>query len=233
MKKLLFGAFVMILAAAPQAMAQGDGPVHLNLGGGVTIPVSDVSERFGTGGSFNIGMIFEPPATPWLGLQVEYAFNKLAGNSTTIPLVTPAPNTVVNGQALIDSHHDMHYINFNTIFKAASRAAVSPYGIGGFGMYYRTVSLTTPDIGFTTWCDPYWYVCYPTAVEIDRLIGDRSSWDPGVNLGAGVTFKMGDAAAFYVETRWHYMWGPEVTDADGVVRNANGQYFPVTFGFRF
>lgn len=232
MKKLLFGAFVMILGAAPQALAQGDHLVHLNLGGGVAIPVSDISERFGTGGSFNIGLIIEPPATPFFGFQVEYAFNKLAGNETSIPLMA-TPTAVVNGNALIDSHHDMHYLNFNGILKTSGRATVSPYAIGGAGMYYRTVSLTTPDVGFTTWCDPYWYVCYPTAVEIDRVIGDRSGWDAGINLGAGVTFKLGDEAMFYVETRWHYMWGPEFTDGEGTLRNANGQYFPVTFGFRF
>ena len=48
-----------------------------------------------------------------------------------------------------------------------------------------------------------------------------------------MTFALGTEAVFYVETRWHYMWGPEFTDGDGVVRNANGQYLPVTFGFRF
>ena len=70
-------------------------------------------------------------------------------------------------------------------------------------------------------------------VEVDRIVGDRSSWDPGINIGGGVTFKLGDAALFYVETRWHYMWGPEFTDAEGVSQKANGQYFPVTFGFKF
>jgi hypothetical protein len=29
------------------------------------------------------------------------------------------------------------------------------------------------------------------------------------------------------------MWGPEFTDAAGETVNANGQYLPVTFGFRF
>jgi hypothetical protein len=110
---------------------------------------------------------------------------------------------------------------------------VRVYGLGGFGAYYRSVSLTTPDVGFTTYCDPYWYVCFPEAVEVDRVIGDRSSWDPGINLGGGVTFGLGESAELYVESRWHYIWGPEFTDAAGVVRNANGQYVPVTFGFRF
>ena len=30
-----------------------------------------------------------------------------------------------------------------------------------------------------------------------------------------MSFALGDEAVFYVETRWHYMWGPEFTDLDG------------------
>jgi hypothetical protein len=70
-------------------------------------------------------------------------------------------------------------------------------------------------------------------VSIDRIIGERNSWDPGVDFGGGVRFGIGESAQFYVEGRWHYMWGPEVTDAAGTKRNANAQYFPITFGFRF
>ena len=231
MKKLLGGAFLMMLAVATPARAQGDRPVHMNIGGGFTVPVSDVADRFGTGGGFNIGVIFQPPASP-VGFQVEYSYNELAGDETTIP-TSALPGGALTGQALIESHHNMQYIDFNGLLSMPGESRVKAYGIGGFGMYYRSVSLTTPDVGFTTWCDPYWYVCYPTAVEIDRIIGDRSSWDPGINLGGGVTFGLGESALFYVETRWHYMWGPEFTDRNGETLKANGQYFPVTFGFRF
>ena len=232
MKKLLLAAFAVVLVTAAPARAQGDHPVHVNLGGGFTVPVSDVSDRFGTGGSFNIGLLIEPLSTPLFGFQVEYGYNKLAGEDKFIPL-QPTPVSVILGEALIESHHSMHYIDFNGILKTPTTKAVAPYALGGFGMYYRSVSLTTPDVGYTTWCDPYWYVCYPTLVEIDRVVGDRGSWDPGVNFGGGITFRLGDQALFYVETRWHYMWGPEFTGADGETLKANGQYFPVTFGFRF
>ena len=232
MKKLLFGAFLVSLVAATPARAQGDRPVHLNIGGGFTVPVSDVSDRFGTGSGFNIGLIIEPTPSRIFGIQVEYAYNSLSGEDKTIP-VSIAPGGIVDSTALIESHHKMHYIDFNGILQTSYRSIVKPYAIGGFGMYYRSVSLTTPDVGFTTWCDPYWYVCYPVAVPVDRIIGDRSSWDPGINFGGGVGFTIGESALFYVETRWHYMWGPEVTDGAGVSQKANGQYFPVTFGFRF
>ena len=231
MKKLVFGAFLMILVAAAPARAQ-DKTVFVNIGGGFTVPVSDVSERFGTGGGFNIGMIVEPRSTPLFGFQVEYSYNGLNGEDKFIPLA-PTPFDLATGQALIESHHAMHYLNFNGILKMPGDSLVKAYAIGGGGSYFRSVSLTTPDVGYTTYCDPYWYVCYPAAVEVDRIIGDRGEWDPGINVGGGVTFRLGDAAQFYVESRWHYIWGPEFTDGDGVTRNANGQYFPVTFGFKF
>jgi opacity protein-like surface antigen len=233
MKKLLFGAlFVTVVAVAP-ARAQSayeDRPVHLNIGGGFTVPVSDVADRFGTGGGFNIGMIIEP--TPVFGIQFEYGYNGLSGEETQVPLAeSPVAAAITNG--VIESHHSMHYLNVNGILSTGGESLFKAYAVGGTGMYYRSVSLTSPDVGYTTWCDPYWYVCYPTLTEIDRVLGDRSSWDPGINVGGGVSFALGEEAVFYVETRWHYMWGPEVTDGEGVTRNANGQYLPVTFGFRF
>ena len=100
-------------------------------------------------------------------------------------------------------------------------------------MYYRTVSLTTPDVGLTTLCDPYWYACYTEPVELDRVIGRRTTWDPGVDVGGGVSIRMGDAASFYMEARWHYTWGPTFTTLNGDELRANGNYFPVTFGFKF
>jgi opacity protein-like surface antigen len=232
MKKVLLGAFLVVLVAAAPARAQGGRQVHLNLGGGFTMPVADISDRFTTGGGFNVGVLFEPPAAPMLGIQIEYGFNSLSGQDVEIPLQA-TPTGLANGRALIESHHDMQFVNFNGLLKTPGDSLMGAYAIGGTGMYYRSVSLTTPDVGFTTYCDPYWYVCYPAAVEIDRVVGDRATWDAGVNLGGGVTFKLGEEALFYVETRWHYTWGPEFTDAEGAERNANGQYMPVTFGFRF
>jgi opacity protein-like surface antigen len=229
MKNLLFGAFLAVAISAP-AWAQDERPVQVNIGGSVVMPLSDVKDRFGTGGGFNIGVIIVPPAIPHFAIQAEYSYNHLAGEDKSIP-ISITPGGALTSSALIQSHHNMQYIDLNGIVRGAGE--VSPYVIGGFGMYYRNVNLTTPDVGYTTWCDPYWYVCYPTAVAIDRVIGERSSWDPGIDLGGGLSFKLGDTGRFYVETRWHYMWGPTFTDTAGVEHKANGQYLPVTFGFRF
>ena len=70
-------------------------------------------------------------------------------------------------------------------------------------------------------------------MSVDQIIGDRSSNDFGINFGGGLTF--GRGAKFYVEARWHYVWGPEIT-ASAVTSQSlttNAQYFPLTFGVRW
>ena len=72
----------------------------------------------------------------------------------------------------------------------------------------------------------------PVAVSTDQIIGDRSSTDFGINFGGGITF--GSAAKFYIEARYHYVWGPKITAAGSSTDySTNAQYFPLTFGVRF
>ena len=230
MSKALFGAFLITLMAVVPARAQGDGPAHFTIGGGLAVPLSDISERFRTGGAFTLGLIVERDSP--IGIQIEYGFQTLTGDERRIPLMIN-PLATPTGTAIIESHHKVNYVVANAMLHTNGDALFKPYGLAGGGMYHRTVSLTTPDVGFTTFCDPYWYACFPTPVEVDRVIGDRSTWDPGVNFGGGVAIRLGEAAAFYIESRWHYTWGPTFTDLDGVQQEANGQFFPVTFGFKF
>jgi opacity protein-like surface antigen len=231
MKKVLLGAFLATLAIATPARAQMDDKlVHVNIGGGFTTPVGTLKDEFSTGGNFVLGVSIDPKKT--VGFQVEYGYNNLAGKDRTLQGVAN-PGDIVNTPVLIQSHSTMHYIDFNGVARTGAKGPVNAYGIGGLGAYYRSVNLTTPSVGYATVCDPYWYVCYPAMVPVDKIVGDRTSWDMGINLGGGVTFALGESAQFYVESRWHYIWGPQFTDAAGNSQKANGQYFPVTFGFRF
>ena len=49
-------------------------------------------------------------------------------------------------------------------------------------------------------------------MPVENILGERSSTDFGINVGGGVNFQVGETAAIYVEARYHYIWGPEVTD---------------------
>ena len=71
-------------------------------------------------------------------------------------------------------------------------------------------------------------------------MGSRGGWDFGFNVGAGVALPIGEGLQFYIETRYHQVWGPEFVPPAGVpapsttaTQKADGQYLPLTFGFRF
>jgi len=230
MRKLMITAFAACLLATP-AFAQ-DKPVEVNFGFGWTFPTTDFKESFDAGWNGTVGATFF--SSPKLGFLVDYTYNKMGGPERTISVVANPIVGAVATSGLLESNHQSHNVNFDLVYRATGDSAVGGYLLGGVGYYHRIVEITTPSVGYTTFCDPYWYVCYPALVSVDQIIGDRSSNDFGINIGGGITF--GRAAKFYVETRYHYVWGPEidVTGASGdIKRTTNAAYFPITFGIRF
>lgn len=211
-----------ILLVPSLALAQ-DKPVTLNVGVGVVMPQGDVADRFDAGVTVPIGVTFNISET--VGIQGEYGYHWMGGPDATVTPLGGDPT-------LLESNHSMHVGTANLKFSPASSGPIGGYVLGGIGVYHRSVELTTPAVGLITVCDPWWYICYPVAVEADEVIGTRSINDFGINFGGAVTF----ARRFYVEARFHYVWGPEFErpEALGGGRvNANGYYFPITFGVLF
>jgi hypothetical protein len=238
MRKLLTAFFVTLVAAAPSA-AQDHKPVDFNFGFGWTFPTSNFKTDFNTGWNGTFGVTFN--LNEHVGLQAEYNYSRMNGPDKTISLTaTPVAATITNG--IIQSNHQMHVGSFNVVYRGNSAEhPIGGYVLGGAGIYHRIVQLTSPSVGYTTYCDPYWYVCYPAAVSVDQIIGDRSSNDFGIDFGGGITF--GHEAKFYIESRYHYVWGPSITSAGTLPAgtaapcsggcSSNASYFPLTFGFRW
>lgn len=230
-----------VLIAAGPAAAQDERPVKLTLGGGFTGVYGDGADRIGNGGNFTLGVLFK--VGPQADLQAEYAWNGMKQKQLSLPVsATPIEGDAVPTDFFADAN--MQYGSLNLLLHPASSGKASPYFITGLGVYYRPVSITTPSVGFTTVCDPYWYVCYPTLVPVEQVVGDRSSTDFGMNFGGGVNFRVHERASIFFEVRYHYIWGPSLDDAliptqpiAGVPaptnRTANGRFLPITVGFRF
>jgi opacity protein-like surface antigen len=205
-------------------MAQDDRRFHVNLGGGPTFATGDTGERFNTGWGPAVGVTFD--ATERVGIQFEYAYRRL--------YVDDSIDAAFGG---LDAYHSMHQLDFNVVADLTPReATVRPYIVGGPGMYYRGVSITAyTGTGYV--CDPWLYVCgvYP----VESVLGSRGGWDFGFNIGGGVGFRF-EGGEFFVESRYHYVWGPEIPPVgvpldtpDISTQKANGSYWPLTFGFRF
>ena len=237
MRKLKAMALIamMVVVAGARAEAQ-DRPGGINFGGGWTFPVSGLNDSFDTGWNVVIGGTYN--ITPTVGFLAEYQYHRMGGPDRVIP-IADQPGLPATSSGLIESNHQIHSGIFDLVFKTP-QAPVGGYVLGGVGIYHRLVQLTTPSVGYTTICDPYWYVCYPTLVSVDTIIGDRSSDDFGINIGGGITF--GADGKFYVEARWHYVFGnkiePQTLPISGTVVCPNecstsAQYIPLTLGFRW
>jgi hypothetical protein len=160
-----------------------------------------------------------------MGIGAEYAFRRFHAENRV---------DILGGS--FSAYHDTHEIAANFIVNiTAADARVRVYAVAGPGAYYRTIAITKYQ-GTGVVCDPYWYLCgmYP----VESIVGTRSGWDFGVNVGAGVGFKLGssDDAEFTIESRYHFVSGPDFTPPAGsqfTGGKANGYYVPLTFGFRF
>jgi opacity protein-like surface antigen len=233
-----FGLVVAaVLVAAGPAAAQDDKPVKFSIGGGYTGVYGAASDHVGSGGNFTLGVLFK--VNPVVSLEGEYGWNGMKQKQLTVD-VYPSPSASGGVPTDFFADANMQYFDFNLLLHSASSGKVSPYAITGLGVYYRPVQISTPAIGYASVCDPYWYVCYPALVPVEQVVGSRSSTDFGMNFGAGVDFRVAEHASVFFEVRYHYVWGPTISNANlpsgGTTPKsltANGQFVPITFGFRF
>jgi opacity protein-like surface antigen len=215
------GALVVFLVPA-SADAQ-DRRVHVNFGGGPTMIFDTLGDGFSTGWGPAIGVTFD--INDRTAFQLEYAYRRFS-----------LKDDLDSAAGSYDANHRTSQLDFNFIANLAARESrVRPFLVVGPGAYERQVEITEY-VGSGIVCDPWLYLCGDYPVEV--VLGSRGGWDMGFNVGGGIGFKFNDDAEFYVEMRYHYVWGPETEPTVMPVstsgrQKVNGQYFPITFGLRF
>jgi len=225
MKRMIGGLLLVGLVLMSSPAAAGDKPWSFSLGGGVAVPVGGAGDSLGSGGQVTLGFGYR--VRPQIEVFGEYNFSSLGDKKLTLPqpLITGAQDFSGNGW--------FQYGGGGVTFTPWQSAKSSVYVLGGAGVYYRSVYVTTPATGLVTICRPDWFICYPTPVTVDQVVASRNTTDPGVSFGGGFTYRLSDLATFFVEARYHYVWGPEVQVPSGGAEKASAQFFPITFGFRF
>jgi hypothetical protein len=219
---IVFGA--ILLALTPGVVSAQEKRVHVNLGGGPTFVNGDLGNQFATGWGPAIGLTIDGPNSR-VGFQFEYAY-RWFGIGDKLPI----------NATKFSANHQTQQLDFNLVANLTRpNSPVRVYAVAGPGAYYRKVEITEY-VGTGVICG--WYVC--GAYPVTGVVGSRGGWDFGFNVGAGVGFKMGEGAEFIIESRYHYVGGPEVaagatlpagTTTTGY--STNGNYMPLTFGFRF
>jgi opacity protein-like surface antigen len=218
-----------LLVLASGASAQGRS-VYVSLGGGLTVPLSQVRNNFGNG--WNLGMGFLFPVTGAVDVQLDFVHVRLADRSET---VDAAGSPVRADQLVITASHFMDAGTASIRFTPARQARrVKAYALCGAGVYYRKVTLTSVGAGLATVCNPWWFVCSGQAVTLDTVTGRRNSVGVGVSVGGGIAIAVNEDVTAFVEARFHdILTGPSfVTPGAGAI-TATGQYLPITIGVRF
>jgi hypothetical protein len=128
--------------------------------GGLSVPMSDLSDVSNSGYNVNVGLAFGAPLIP-LGARIEGGFSSFdaKGGGATTRVASATANAILNLGSM----------------------GVSPYLIGGLGIYNRRLSS-------------------------DLFNASDSKTTAGVNIGGGIRFPLGGISTF-LEARYHVMLG--------------------------
>jgi opacity protein-like surface antigen len=208
---LRWGALVWLLCLVTAlAAAQSERPVSINIGGGFSPLVGDVSSHLNngwhmTGGvAYNVNSVFSiGPQFTYNGFGVSQSALKEAG--------TPGG----------DSH--VWSLTAEPRLQLPFAYKFRPYVVGGVGYYRRTVNFTQPALINVTFFDPFFGYVFPGVVGTNQVLKTDSQSGVGGNAGAGFSIKLGQGTEFFTEARYVYA-------ATGDVPT---RMVPLTFGLRF
>lgn len=204
----LLGGFALAVPCA----AQNTSKLTFSIGGGFTEPAFRTDGRVNPG--FNVSAGAGVNLTSRFGILGEFGFNDLDLSASALQRAgAPA------GSARIYS------LTANPIVRLNPHGRFDAYLTGGGGYYRRTVEFTQPTVAAITAFDPFYGVFFPVAVPAQTVLGSFSQNKSGLNIGAGVSFRVrGDSnLKFFAETRYHYLYTSPVRTS----------ILPVTFGFRW
>lgn len=140
------------------------------------------------------------------GLVGEFDYNHMGINSATLSQVG-VPGGASNIWAF----------SAEPVIRLFPNNRVSFYAIGGPGVYHDNISYTAPVIA------PVFSFFGPIGVPGNIVLASNTLYKPGVNGGAGVTFRLGQTEGkFFAEARYAQIYTRPVTS-----------WVPVTFGFRW
>ena len=215
---------VILGVLAPAAALAQDRRVVGEIGVGPTFVMGTAGDNVGSGFNFQFGAIYK--VNDRFGIKLD---SMVTSHDVKDEITTAL--SVGDGDAW------MWHLSGSVVLSTPSSRPISAYAITGLGVYYRRVTLTNPGAEFIEVCNPWLLICYDAPIPADQIAGKRSSTDFGMNFGGGLNFRVAQNTAVFVESRFHYVWGPktspEVNPLATTNGSANGQFFPLVFGVRF
>jgi len=207
---MVFLYFVLTLPASAQEWRY-----NLNGVGGPVFPLSNASNFVNTsynlvgGGGLNL--------RPHLKMVGEFMFAGL-----------PVKQSIIDELGVSNVKGRLYAGTGNLMAGTSIGRGKTIYAIGGGGWYRRTLEAKQKVLQEGTVCVPGWIwwavECVNGIFPTTETIASRTSSAPGINVGGGITFRVGESSTnIYVEVRYHCAF---TKDVDTTV-------LPLTFGVRW
>ncbi len=216
MKKYFAVLFLILVCASVSGFGQVEASkFNFNIGGGFGLPQGNLSNFANTGGNFVVGGGLN--LGPALGFNGEFMWQDM-----------PPKDAIIAATGAPDGSARTYSLTGNLMLHSPESHHAGFYGILGGGWYHRSWELTRPSISVGTVCLPsyaFWgVVCDNGLVESTTELNSGSSDGAGWNVGAGVTFRLGEShTKLYSEVRYHVAY----------YNTLDTRILPVTFGVRW
>ena len=209
--RIFLGLSFTFLFIAGTANAQWS-HVDFSAGAGFSEPEGHGANNVDTGWNVDFRGGYKP--TRHLALDLDWNYNRWNLNGRALARYgEPAGYTTIWSFSFLPVLHGFPHWH------------VSPSAMGGPGLYYRNLTLTTPSLVNTVYCDPFWGFCYPATVGVNQVVASSTTYKMGFNAGAGLEFRLGESyVKAFGEARYSRMF---------TTHGADLTFVPVTFGLRW
>ncbi len=193
-------AVLISLVALPLSAQLARRPVSVGLSGGGTVPVADFANDVKTGWNAAGYLQYEPDRNIW-GVRGEASYFRAAYTEGFLADVGALPDDKLSNGVL--------HLGAAAVLTGSRRdRMVTPYLLGGLGMYRLTATL-------------------------EQGASSQSFSENGFGFNGGVGVRFGAGAGIYVEARFHqFSITSDPGDGTGEIKS-NYQMIPVSFGIRF
>jgi hypothetical protein len=205
-------AAAAMAVAAPLLLAQkqGGASYSVGVGGGIAVAEGALGDRFHNGYALSAEVLTLAPGAP-IGIRLDGMFNHFGGSQT---LINELPSAT-GGSALV------YGLMLDAVLGTPKGRGFHPYGLVGFGLYMRHVSVDRTPGDTATFNDPFLgFNNRVVSATATNATGTETVF--GTHFGGGVSVGLGPVSIF-VETRYHVIH----TDVE------HTHILPFTAGLRF
>jgi hypothetical protein len=201
----------MAIAAGPlHAQQQGGASYSLGVGAGVAVAEGALGDRFHNGYDLSAQLLILAPGAP-IGIRLDGTFDHFGGSQT---LIDELPSATGGSASLFG-------LLLDAVLGTPKGKGFHPYGLVGFGLYLRDVSVDRTPGDTAIFNDPF--LGFTNRAVPATATGERETEVKiGTHFGGGVSLGLGPISLF-IETRY------QIIDTDVT----HTHILPISAGLRF